>query len=163
MKSNDVLDRNEFFNNELELDKAAVKECAEFYYTDIYLLNNDEKAELIKTLKSFYLEEVMNIKSEENQIVKENEESAKQLELETEERKKMEAEELEKKKQNNQKGNNKLSRSIQDMREYRLSQEERKEKKEKERLELIKKQKRLLAEKQERARKLKERRARYGY
>jgi hypothetical protein len=163
MKTNEELDRNDFFSSEIELDKVAVRECAEFYYTDIYLLNSDEKAEMMKNLKSYYLEEVSAIKAEENKIVKAEENSAKQLEVETNAEKKRIADELAAKKAEKEKNNSKLTRSIQDMREYRLRQEEKKERNEKERKERLRRRQKALKEAEIRRRKLAERRARYGY
>lgn len=163
MKTSEELDRNDFFSSEIELDKVAVEECAEFYYTDIYLLNSDEKAEMMENLKSYYLEEVSAIKAEENKIVKESDVSAKQLEVETESEKKRIADELEAKKAEKEKNNSKLTRSIQDMREYRLKQEEKKEKEEEERKERLRRRQKALEEAEIRRRKLAERRARYGY
>lgn len=163
MKTNEELDRNDFFSSEIELDKVAIEECAEFYYTDIYLLNSDEKAEMMKTLKSYYLEEVSVIKAEENAIIKAEENSAKQLEAETEAEKKRIADELATKKAEKAENNSKLTRSIQDMREYRLKQEEKKERKEEERKERLRRRQKALEEAEIRRRKLAERRARYGY
>jgi hypothetical protein len=57
MMDNTEIERDEFFNNDSALDIPALQECAEFYYTDIYMLNSEEKEEYIKTLKSYYLTE----------------------------------------------------------------------------------------------------------
>lgn len=50
------VDRDDFFSDENGLDNNAVLECAEFYYTDIYLLNTNEQKELINTLNTYYLQ-----------------------------------------------------------------------------------------------------------
>jgi hypothetical protein len=83
MMDNDEIDRNSFFDNDFTLDIEAIKECAEFYYTDIYMLNSTEKTELMKVLRGFYLEETQKIKNETNKIIKEEEEDAIKLEVET--------------------------------------------------------------------------------
>ena len=65
--SNDVVERDDFFNNTTGLDYVAVSECAEFYYTDYLFLNKKEKDELEKVINSYYLEkEVSTVKNKTN-------------------------------------------------------------------------------------------------
>lgn len=98
LMSNKELSRNEFFENDIALNINAIKECAEFYYTDIYLLNSDEKRDMINTLKSYYLENILTIKKDDNNANLMGNQMAKQLEANTAEYKKQKAIELEEKK-----------------------------------------------------------------
>jgi hypothetical protein len=77
---NTNIERNDFFDNDMVLDINAVLECSEFYYTDIYMLNSDEKAELMNTLKSYYLEEVSQIKNNRDKAIEESKKAEAQLE-----------------------------------------------------------------------------------
>jgi hypothetical protein len=104
LMDNTEINRNDFFENDMVLDINAVMECVEFYYTDIYMLNSDEKAELINTIKSYYLEEVMKVKNERNKANEESKAAIAQLEANKIEEQKAEEERIkeEKKKKTEQ-------------------------------------------------------------
>lgn len=113
LENNKEIDRNDFFSSSTGLDINSVLECAEFYYTDLYMLNSKEKEELITILKTYYLEEVSAIKEELNKSAENTEILEKELAKEKEEeesRKKQEEEELKKKKEAENKKDNEKGR-----------------------------------------------------
>ena len=101
LENNKEIDRNDFFSSSTGLDINSVLECAEFYYTDLYMLNSKEKDKLITFLKTYYLEEVSAIKEELNKSAENTEILEKELakEKEEEERRKKQEEDERKKKQ----------------------------------------------------------------
>lgn len=112
---NTGIDRNTFFaKDEGFLDYNTLLECAEFYYTDIYMLNSEERKDLFALLDKYYLEEILDIAqkrekeiAEALQAEKELQEEKERMEKEQAERnlalEKKEAEKKEKEAKNNEK------------------------------------------------------------
>lgn len=78
------LTRDDFFESDNGLNVYAVNECAEFYYTDIYLLNSDEKTELMNTLETYYLNDILKIKKQSNNTLERVKASKKKMTNNTE-------------------------------------------------------------------------------
>lgn len=88
--TNEKMERDAFFERTDGLDYLTLIECAEFFYTDIYLLSSTEKKELIDTLNNYYLKPIADItqkiENTKQKMKKEEEIVAKEMiELEKEE------------------------------------------------------------------------------